>query len=377
MCTVRKITVATRFKLIPVRRSIMSVCRPVGKEVVVIMKSKCRYKSYIKDRKTRLHKFNGMCQVHESELSGLFCRETIRPWTRRLPYKPTEEERMSHSVSNSVFRAGCAHHVKGLVRDWPHHYDSGLTPAIHMVARDFCVTNTKYDDALTILVMKEKSYQSAGVTVMHDMSAIEFAMTTGAGYLNFWEYHEVMITCDQEQSMRRIAELFQERRRSRRTIVNCSPKGTNRSRGVVDNVHLHLKALLRTKRFDPIDKTAASVNVKTLLEPCLVKHFAWSLTRFVIDFARLSIFKRLCGKCYVGESLGETSCSRRKADGMILGKLDLSDETIVGVGQMRTTTDIMCYSGAISACEKGENLGSSPVPSKKTNMCSIPGNRSC
>ena len=40
---------------------------------------------------------------------------------------------------------------------------------------------------------------------------------------------------------------------------------------------------------------------------------------------------------------------------------------------MRTTADIMCYSGAISAYEKGENLGSSPVLSKKTNICSITG----
>ena len=39
-----KITVTTRFRLIPVRRLIMSVCRPVGKEVVVIMKSECSYK---------------------------------------------------------------------------------------------------------------------------------------------------------------------------------------------------------------------------------------------------------------------------------------------------------------------------------------------
>ena len=38
-----KITVTTRFRLIPVRRPIMSVCRPVGKEVVVILKRKCRY----------------------------------------------------------------------------------------------------------------------------------------------------------------------------------------------------------------------------------------------------------------------------------------------------------------------------------------------
>ena len=129
------------------RRPIMSVCRLVGKEVVVIMKSKCRYKSYKKDRNIRLHKFNGVCQVHESELSGLYSlkrsnvdgssaervRETIRPWTRRLPYKPKEEERTSHSVSHSVLKAGCAHYVKGLARDWPHQYDSGLTPAIHMV----------------------------------------------------------------------------------------------------------------------------------------------------------------------------------------------------------------------------------------------------
>ena len=46
-----KITVTTRFKLIPVRCPIMSVCRPVGKEVVVIMKSECRYKSYKKGQR--------------------------------------------------------------------------------------------------------------------------------------------------------------------------------------------------------------------------------------------------------------------------------------------------------------------------------------
>ena len=276
-----------------------------------------------------------MCHIHESKLSGLYSlkrsnvdgssaesvRETIKPCTRRLPYKPTVEERMSHSVSHLVFRVGCAHYVKALARDWPHHYERGLTPAIPMVAPDFCVTNTKSDDALTILVMKEKSYQPAGVTVMHDMSAIEFAMTTGTGYLDFWEYQKVMITCDQEQSMRRIAELFQERRRSRRTTVNYSLKESHRRRGVVDNVHLDLKALLRTMRFDPIDKTAASVSVKTLWEPWLVEHCAWSLRRFIIDFAGLSDCKRQCDKYCVGESLGETSCSRRKADGFFLGKV--------------------------------------------------------
>ena len=210
---------------------------------------------------------------------------------------------------------------------------------------------------------------------MHDMSAIEFAVTTGTGYLDFWVHQEVMIKCDQEQSMKRIAELFQERRRSRRTIVNYSLNESHQSSGVVENVHLHLKALLRTMRFDAIDKTAVSVNVKSLLEPWLVKHCAWRLTRIPIDVAGLSDFKRQCGKDCVGESLTEAICSRWKADGVCLGKLDLSDEAISGVGQMRTAADIVCYSGAISACEKGENLRPTPVLAKKTNMCSVPGDQ--
>ena len=121
----------------------------------------------------------------------------------------------------------------------------------------------------------------------------------------------------------------------------------------------------------PIDKTAGSIYVKNT-GAVVGETLSMSLTRFVIDVARLSDFKRQCDKYCVGESLGETSCSRRKADGIFLKKLDLSDETIVGVGLMRTTADIVCYSGVICACEKGENLGSSPVPFKKTNMCSIP-----
>ena len=70
-----KITVTTKFRLIPVSRPIMSVCRPVGKEVVVIMKSECRNK---KAREIRLHKFNGVCQVHESKLSGPVLSEEVK-----------------------------------------------------------------------------------------------------------------------------------------------------------------------------------------------------------------------------------------------------------------------------------------------------------
>ena len=95
-----------------------------------------------------------------------------------------------------------------------------------MVAMDFCFVNTESDDdALTIQAMKEKPFRSVGATVLLDKSANEFAVATIIGYLDFWGHQEVMIKCDQEKSMKRIAELLQERRRPRRTIVEYSPEG--------------------------------------------------------------------------------------------------------------------------------------------------------
>ena len=41
--------------------------------------------------------------------------------------------------------------------------------------------------------------------------------------------------CDHEQSMKKTAELLQERRRPRRTIVEYKPKGIHQSNGVVEN----------------------------------------------------------------------------------------------------------------------------------------------
>ena len=87
-----------------------------------------------------------------------------------------------------------------------------------------------------------------------------------------------------------------------------------------------------------------------------VRNWAWSSTRFAIDVAGLSDFKRQCGKDCVGESLREATCcrasvqiqsemeSRWKANGVFLGKLDLSDEAIVGVEQMIIADVIVCCS---------------------------------
>ena len=87
------------------------------------------------------------------------------PWTRRLPYLPTEDERMAHSVSHLPLRAWCSHCVKGLARDWVHRSDYGPPPDIPMVAMDFGFANTESDDdVLTILAMQEKPFLSVGAT---------------------------------------------------------------------------------------------------------------------------------------------------------------------------------------------------------------------
>ena len=178
-------------------------------------------------------------------------------------------------------------------------------------------------------------------------------MATIIGYLDFWGHQKVMIKCDQEQSTKRIAELLQERRRRpRRTVVEYSPKRSHQSNGVVENAHYHFEWLLRTMRSDLIENTGVNVNVKSLLAPWLVRHCAWSLTRFANGADGLTVFRRQRGRDYAGETVcfGEPICyrvplriqskmePRWEADGGFLGKLGLSDEANVGTPKGIETT---------------------------------------
>ena len=95
-----------------------------------------------------------------------------------------------------------------------------------------------------------------------------------------------------------------------------------------------------------------NVHVKSLFASWLVRHCVWSLTRFATGADGQTAFKRQRGKGYVGETarFGEAVCyriplrlqtkmeSRCEADGVFLGKLDLSDEVIVGTPKGIETT---------------------------------------
>ena len=184
-----EIHVRATFELLLVRRPFMGVSRLLEKKGFAAVMGQEQGNTLCKDaRVIHLHKSNGVYHVRAtaSELCPLEDQDRRNddaptaaavgdanvPWTRRLPYKPTEDERLAHSVTHLPFRAWCSHCVKGLARDWPHRSDYGQPPDIPMVAMDFCFVNTESgDDVLTILAMKEKPFQSVGATVLPDKSA--------------------------------------------------------------------------------------------------------------------------------------------------------------------------------------------------------------
>ena len=88
-------------------------------------------------------------------LQKLTVGEVNIPWTRRLPYRPTEDEIMSHSNSHLPFRTWCVHCVKGLARDWSHRGECGPQPDIPMDARNFCFINTESDDDVWTILANE------------------------------------------------------------------------------------------------------------------------------------------------------------------------------------------------------------------------------
>ena len=142
--------------------------------------------------------------------------------------------------------------------------------------------------------------------------------------------------------MKRIAELLQERRRPRRTIVEYSPKGSHQSNGSSGKrAHTTWKDCCEPCVSDLMEKTS----VKSLLAPWLARHSAWSLTRCAIGADGQTAFKRQRGKTMLGEAacFGEAICYRIQPkwnrDGSVfLGKMDWSDEVIVGTPKGTETT---------------------------------------
>ena len=119
-----------------------------------------------------------------------------------------------------------------------------------------------------------------GVTAIPDMSTSVFVWAGS------------MIKCGQVHSLKSLAELFREERRRRSRMV--------------ENTHCDMEGLAGTRRSDPIERTGASVDVKSLLTSWLVRKRVWSSSGFAMDVAGLSDFKRQCGKDYVGESSKST-----------------------------------------------------------------------
>ena len=85
----------------------------------------------------------------------------------------------------------------------------------------------------------ERLLQSVGVTAIPDLSTSVFVRAGGIGILDSWDHREVMIKCNQEQSLKSLAELLRERR--------------PRSR-IVENTHCDMEGLARTRRSDPIER---------------------------------------------------------------------------------------------------------------------------
>ena len=118
-----EVNVRASFELLPFRRPILSVCRLVEKGFAVVGKEQAN--TLCKDgRVIRLHKSNGVYHVRATALSELCpledqdprnddalpaeaVGEANVPWTRRVPYTPTEDESLAHSVTHLPFRAWC------------------------------------------------------------------------------------------------------------------------------------------------------------------------------------------------------------------------------------------------------------------------------
>jgi hypothetical protein len=135
-----------------------------------------------------------------------------------------------------------------------------------------------------------------------------------------------------------------------RTVIRNSPLYSHQSNGTVERAIGEISATVRTIIFQLEDKLGVAIPPTHILMPWIVRHVAWSATRFRVRNRGATSFRLLYDKDYHGElgSFGEQVHYELAGP---RGKLEVRWETGTYVGELDTTDEhLVCgQSGCYTA----------------------------
>ena len=123
---------------------------------------------------------------------------------------------------------------------------------------------------------------AAGALQVPRKGVTEYAVDGILHYLDLWGLVEVVLKSDTEASIVALLEAVRLRRKQP-TMLEHSPKGDHQSNGDIESEIYRLEAQTRTVVSALEDKLGITINAKSVVIPCAVRHAAFCLTRFAIE----------------------------------------------------------------------------------------------
>ena len=163
-------------------------------------------------------------------------------------------------------------------------------------------------------------------------------------HLRAWRRKKVVLRIDGEPAILALGVAVQFVG-SEETVIECRPKYSSPSMGPVQNMNKELCGLVRRFRTYLREKAKLEITTQSPLLPWLVRHCGWILSRYAVRSDGRTGYSRLKGReCTAGKSIfGEaiwcklpktadlTKLDDRWRTAIWLGKLDRSDEHIIGL----------------------------------------------
>ena len=108
-------------------------------------------------------------------------------------------------------------------------------------------------------------------------------------------HNAVMLQSDQEPVLVQLLKAVQSRR-AKRTLVRHGPRGSHQSQGKIENANRVINGVCRAMWLSLENQLQEKLPNDSILTAWLIRHAAWSLTRFQVKNDGRTAFVRVFGK---------------------------------------------------------------------------------
>ena len=210
---------------------------------------------------------------------------------------------------------------------------------------DYCfMQDTPGRELFTILDMLDVALGMTAALSVEEKGPATYVVSAVVEHWRAWGRKKVTFRIDGEPAIRALGVAIQHAR-SEETVIECRPKYSSPSMGLVGNMNKELCGLVRCFRIYLKEKAKMEITTESPLLPRLVRHCGWILSRYAVRADGRTGYSRLKGREYTagiaifGEAIWQklpktadlTKLDDRWGTAIWLGQSDRSDEHIIGL----------------------------------------------